>query len=140
MEMQVLGVKDVPGHQSAAEDGGEVEEKRHLVAVAEVLVGQHEGGHAGEQQSQKSARQGNEDGDSVGPEEFAGDAEEHLIGVQRETLGDQLIAVELDGLLVGKGAADDQQEGQQADQGEQDIGDHVEDDPVPAHGPAVGVF
>ena len=27
MEMQVLGVKDVPGHQSAAEDRGEVEEK-----------------------------------------------------------------------------------------------------------------
>ncbi len=141
--MQVLGVKDVPGHQSAAEDGGEIKEKRHLIAVAEILVGQHESGHAGKQQSGQGARRCDKNGDPIGPQQITRDAEKHLVGIQGKILGDQLVAVELDGLLVGKGAADDQQERQQADegqQGQQNIGDRVESNPVPPHGPAVGVF
>lgn len=137
VEVQVLGVEDVPGHEAAAEDGGEVEEEGHLIAVAEGAAGQHIGRHAGEQKAQEGAGGGDEDGHAVGPQQVARNFEQSLVGVQREGLGDEPVAVGEDGGLVGEGAADHQPEGQQAEEREHrqhGHREHVKDNAVPPHG------
>ena len=133
--MQVFRIKNVPRHQSSAENRGEVKEKRHLVAVPEIAAGQHVRRHAGEPEPQDGSHGRHKNRNAIGPQQLLRNAEQHFVCVQRDGFREEPVAVQLDGILLGHGAAEHQQERQQArrrKRREHRIGKYVEQNTVPA--------
>lgn len=121
-QVQVFRDQDIPGHQAAAEQGGEVKEKGELVAPGEIPAVQHIGGHGGDQQGKGGAHYGQHRGDLVGPGQGHAPLQEQPVGFQRPFLWDQAEAVPVNGFLRGEGACHDHQKRDQADNRQQ--GDH----------------
>ena len=116
--MQDSGVDDVGRHQTGREQGGKEGEECQKVSGLEVLLRQNVGKHGHDQQTQSRAAEGIEDGHAVAAEQAGTGFNNTLIGFQRETGRNELIAVICDGFCAGERDADDQEQGQNACNGQ----------------------
>ena len=107
---------DVPGNQAAAKEHREIEEERDDIAALEILTGEHIAGTGDAEQADGRAYDGLDDGIAVRADDVIRVGEEHVIRGGGPLLGEEGVTLANDFAIVGKGANDHQDKGQQADQ------------------------
>ena len=113
LEVEVHHHQHIGGNHARGKQGGEIDEERNVVAVAKVVAVEHIACHGDQNQPQRGAHKGDEDGHAVCLQDIRGIAEKVGIGIGGKDGRQDAVPVLNDGRVIRKGCGNNDDEGNQ---------------------------